>query len=279
MKVNKMILGLFLVFVFQVCNASEFNIRTEAVPGGIVAIPLNLSSFKMPEAFFKKKRLMVIRDFSHRDKWIAYTGIPLKSKPGLYSIRVKNNGGIFKQDFHVHNKKYATQSLVIKDKNKVSPNQKSITRIIREQREINKILSQWREIKSPHVNFVYPVKGRLSSPFGLRRIYNKKPRSPHSGIDLAAPKGTKIQAAENGVVIGIGDYFFTGNTVFIDHGQSLVTMYCHMDSVAVKVGETVRQGEFIGTLGMTGRATGPNLHWGVSLNNARVNPEYFVSGG
>ena len=118
--------------------------------------------------------------------------------------------------------------------------------------------------------------GRLSSPFGLRRFFNGQERNPHSGLDFAVPSGTPIKAPAAGVVVLVGDYFFNGKTVFLDHGQGFVSMFCHMSAIDVKVGDEVPRGGGGGQGGATGAATGPHLHWNVSLNDARVDPAIFI---
>jgi murein DD-endopeptidase MepM/ murein hydrolase activator NlpD len=118
--------------------------------------------------------------------------------------------------------------------------------------------------------------GRLSSPFGLRRFFNGQERNPHSGLDFAVPAGTPIKAPAAGTVVLVGDYFFNGKTVFLDHGQGFVSMFCHMSAIDVKVGDEVPRGGVVGKVGATGRATGPHLHWNVSLNDARVDPAIFI---
>jgi murein DD-endopeptidase MepM/ murein hydrolase activator NlpD len=121
-----------------------------------------------------------------------------------------------------------------------------------------------------------PVTAPVSSPFGLRRFFNEQPRKPHSGLDLAAAEGTPISAPASGKITDTGDFFFNGNTVFIDHGQGLVTMYCHLSKIDVEPGQTVNTGDIIGAVGKTGRVTGAHLHWSVSLNNTRIDPTLFL---
>jgi len=151
-----------------------------------------------------------------------------------------------------------------------------MARITQERPRIRNALKHWQEADDVPYKFIAPVKGKKSSSFGLKRFFNKQARRPHSGMDIAAPQGTEIVAPAPGTVIESGNFFFNGNSVFIDHGQGLVTMYSHMDKITVKPGDKVKTGQTIGKVGMTGRVTGPHLHWGVSLNNARVDPQLFL---
>jgi len=205
--------------------------------------------------------------------------LSLDTKPGPAWLTGKNTtGASMRLPFHVGEKSYKEQHITIKDKRKVNPEKRDMERITREKKQIGSALQSWSARDVITVNFSKPVEGPTSSPFGLRRFFNEQPRNPHSGLDIAAPAGTPIRAPAAGIISDSGDFFFNGNTVFIDHGQGLVTMYCHMSEIDVKPGQPVAAGETIGKVGMTGRVTGPHLHWGVSLNNARVDPLLFLGG-
>ncbi len=243
--------------------------HTAAVPGGIVTVDLGPAKGSAPTAHFNKKPVMVLQANGH---WQAVVGIPLATKSGEHQLQVAGRPAI---DFQVSTKKYAEQRITIKNKRKVNPNKEDIKRIRGERGRINAALRHWQQQASVETRFTLPVVGRLSSPFGLRRFFNEQPRKPHSGIDIAAPAGTPIVAPAAGRVIEDGEFFFNGNSVFIDHGQGLVTMYCHMSRIDVKPGQIVNRGEVIGAVGQTGRVTGPHLHWSVSLNDARVDPSLF----
>ncbi len=117
----------------------------------------------------------------------------------------------------------------------------------------------------------------MLSPFGLRRFFNGQPRSPHSGIDLRAKDGTPIKSPNNGRIALVRDCYLSGNTVVVDHGGGLFTLYAHLSRVNVKQGQMVKKGEVIGLAGSTGRVTGPHLHWGVSLMGMRVDPQQFMA--
>jgi len=240
-----------------------------AVPGGVVIIPLGDVNTIKPKATFNKNQVMVT---DYEKQWVAVVGIPLSSTPGEHYLVASDK----KHRFIIKDKAYETQHLTIKNKRKVNPNKMDMERINKERPIISQALKHWNETDDIYLEFIAPVEGRKSSSFGLRRVFNDQPRRPHSGMDIAAPTGTKVIAPAKGKVIETGDFFFNGKSVFIDHGQGLITMYCHLDSISVEPGQTTNVGDKLGEVGMTGRVTGPHLHWTVSLNNARVDPQLFL---
>jgi murein DD-endopeptidase MepM/ murein hydrolase activator NlpD len=210
-------------------------------------------------------------------KWRAIVGLPLQVKPGEHKLDIQGAGQKKTElSFLINNKSYKKQYITLKNKRQVNPYAKDLVRIRSETAEILNAYQHWNNSIPPVTRLAMPVAGEMSSPFGLRRYFNNEPRNPHSGIDIAAPQGTPILAPANGTVLTTGDYFFNGNTVILDHGHGLVTLYCHLQSISVEPGDEVSKGDPIGLLGMTGRVTGPHLHWSVSLNNARIDPALLL---
>ena len=152
-----------------------------------------------------------------------------------------------------------------------------LARIAEERERQLAIRSRFRDVPVNRVDLDLPADGRLSSRFGLRRIFNGEPRAPHTGLDVAVPTGTPIRAPADGVVSLVDDLYFNGKTVFVDHGQGFVSMVCHLDQARVEVGQKVARGERLGDAGSSGRATGPHLHWSVYLNGAAVDPALFIA--
>ena len=268
---------LILTSLFCLCGFSQTAVaenlpRTEIVPGGIARI--TLPDLQDSEAWFGKRRVMIIK---RDDKLIAIIGIPLTTKPGAKNLIVKHaDGTSHTLRFTVRKKDYATQHLTIKNKRMVNPNKKDLERIASDRKRINKALASWTMTEPDLLLFKQPVQGRASSSFGLRRFFNKQARRPHSGMDIAAVEGTPVYTPSSGTVVETGNYFFNGNTVFIDHGQGFITMYCHLSKIDVNTGQTLSAGEALGEVGQTGRVTGAHLHWSVSLNRTMVNPALFL---
>lgn len=274
MKQLTLLISVFLSLLSSLALANNQLPKTEAVPGGVVVLPLASKLNHASSAFFQGRRIMV---FNGLQQDYAIVGIPLATKPGNYQINYTDQAGkVLKQTFTVRAKAYPNQYLTIANKRKVNPNPSDLKRVEREQIVIDNIKNTWTETNRPQLEFNWPLKGRISSAFGLQRFYNGEPRSPHAGLDIAAPAGTPIKAPAAGRVLGTGNFFYSGNAVYLDHGQGLITMYGHMSKIQVKPGQLVKSGTVLGLVGQTGRATGPHLHWGVILNKALVDPMLFI---
>ncbi|HLV28343.1 MAG TPA: peptidoglycan DD-metalloendopeptidase family protein [Burkholderiaceae bacterium] len=245
----------------------------QPVPGGVAAVPLGASEHP-PMVHYNDARVMVVKDSDAQ--WVAVVGIDLKAQPGRHTLKVGSGTAAVEIQFQVNHKEYASQHIKLKNRAHVSPDPEQLKRYRREHAEQMDAYASFRPVGPSNVMLEAPVKGRTSSPFGLRRFFNGEERNPHSGLDFAVGRGTPIQVPADGVVTIVGDYFFNGRTVFVDHGQGFITMYCHLDSVAVQKGQVVKKGDVLGRVGATGRATGPHLHWNVSLNGNRVDPAIFL---
>ena len=234
----------------------------DAVPGGIYRLPLPAD---VDAVRFQEKPVLVYQGE-------AIVGVPISATPGAYELALQSKTGVQTHTFTVVAKAYPEQHLTIENQRMVDPLEEDLERIRRESSKQRTQYARFTDRPLALEPFVVPVKGVTSSPFGRRRVLNGQPRSPHSGLDIAADTGTPITAPAPGAVVLTGDLFFNGNTVFLDHGQGLITMYCHMSQIGVTEGQEVGRGELIGLVGATGRVTGPHLHWSVSLNGNRVDP-------
>lgn len=259
-------------------QAAGFMARTlhQPVPGGVAVVPLGQSE-RAPAAQYEGAPVMVVKDSD--GAWVAIIGIDLKAKPGLRELAITGAEGPRRLTFDVAHKEYASQHIRLKNRSHVNPDPEQLKRYEREHAEQMDAYARFRKAGPSNVLLDPPVQGRTSSPFGLRRFFNGEERNAHSGLDFAVARGTPVKAPADGVVTVVGDYFFNGRTVFVDHGQGFITMYCHLDSVSVAKGQEVKRGEVLGKVGATGRATGPHLHWNVSLNGNRVDPVIFLKGG
>lgn len=191
-------------------------------------------------------------------------------KPIITINGTKHTLGIKKQKWDIQDIKGIPQK-------KVTPSPEDQQAITRERTDLHKALAPITLTPYWKKGFIQPVEGRISGQFGGQRIMNGIPRNPHQGLDIAAPEGTPVKAAADGIIrLADHDYFYTGNVIVIDHGYNLSTIYAHLKDISVKDGDLVKQGQIIGTLGKTGRVTGPHLHWGASLNDTRFNPQSLL---
>ncbi|MFM4718395.1 peptidoglycan DD-metalloendopeptidase family protein [Aeromonas bivalvium] len=246
------------------------RLLNQPVPGGVAVIPLDEGS-QSPAPRYQDKPVLVVKEEGRQ--WIAIVGIPLKSKLGEHRLVLADGRTL---TFNVVDRHYREQHIKLKNKRQVNPDPDDLARIQRELAEQTQAYQTFSATQPSNLLFDKPVQGPLSSPFGLRRFFNGEERNPHSGLDFAVGAGTPIKSPAAGKVILVGNYFFNGNTVFVDHGQGLISMFCHLSKVDVTPGQSLPRGGIVGRVGSTGRATGPHLHWNVSLNDARVDPTIFI---
>jgi murein DD-endopeptidase MepM/ murein hydrolase activator NlpD len=271
----KKLLSILLCSLFysQLCWANKLPEQLTA-PGGIIKIPVAEIKQIPPSVFFNGIRTLVTANKTH---WVALVGIPLSAKIGEHVITIKTKTKTQKKTFNVINKDYPAQYLTIKKKRMVTGfTKEDLKKINADKKAMSKAKKIWTD-QDIDADFIAPVDGRLSSLFGLKRFFNDIPKRPHNGLDIAAVTGTPILAPATAKVIDTGNYYFNGNTVFLDHGQGLLSAYLHMNEISVKPGQIVKQGDTLGTVGATGRVTGPHLHWIVYLNKVPVDPALFIA--
>ncbi|KPY59719.1 Peptidase, M23/M37 family [Pseudomonas syringae pv. spinaceae] len=271
MPMLRFIAPLFALLLCLPAHADSFITRAldKPVPGGVAVIDLGTGA-QAPTATYQGKPVLVVKEQGTR--WLAIVGIPLTVKPGTQQV---TSGGRT-MSFTVGSKKYPEQHITLKNKRQVNPNPEDNKRIEGELAEQTRASRSFSPGTPSNLILDKPVNGPLSSKFGVRRFFHGEERNPHSGLDFAVPAGTPIKSPAAGKVILTGNYFFNGNTVFVDHGQGFISMFCHLSKIDAKVGDQVPRGGVVGKVGATGRATGPHMHWNISLNDARVDPAIFI---
>jgi len=214
-------------------------------------------------------------------RFSALVGVDIDAPTGPHPMKVMViRGGatraIARPTIQVKDGGFGTQELTL-PKDQVDLDLPTLARVNREQAQVHHLWRNGARKAMWSGPWRMPVEGRILHSFGFRRVINGEPRSPHNGEDIAAPKGTPVVAPNDGIARLTGDRFFGGNTVFLEHGGGLFTFYMHLSEIEVKDGQAVKQGEVIGRVGQSGRATGPHLHWGGRLNDARINPLNLVA--
>ena len=206
----------------------------------------------------------------------AIVALPLTTIPGDYVVIAHAATSTTELLVTVMAKTYREQHLTVENPRLVDPLASDLQRIEAESLQMRRAYNLVSRMPTQLRPIRLPVQGVVTSEFGFRRFFNGQPRNPHSGVDIAAAQGTPVKSPARGVVVVVGNFFFNGNTVLVDHGGGFISMLCHLSEVNVKQQQRIEKDSIIGTVGATGRATGPHLHWSVSLQGTRVDPLVFV---
>jgi murein DD-endopeptidase MepM/ murein hydrolase activator NlpD len=266
--------GALLLLVLVMPLQSMELPQQSLVPGGVALLQLGGSGETPPAANAEGAPVMVVRDHGN---WLAVLGIPLSATLGEHTVNIRDaDGTAHDLTYSVGPKHYAEQQLTVPP-SKVDLSAADLARYQGEAQRLHAALATFSAPLPKSLLLLSPVSGIRSSSFGQRRVFNGEGRNPHSGMDIAVPSGTAVLAAADGRVVDTGNYFFNGNSVLVEHGQGLVTMYCHLSQIGVMIGEHVQRGQQLGLSGATGRVTGPHLHFGVALNRAFVDPALFLT--
>jgi hypothetical protein len=270
---------LFTVAPFSLAIASESDMGpspVNVVLGGTLLVGEG-SGHHCQAASFLGRQARFLKPPAHwswskdpGNRRVSLLGVDFADQPGMHTLRFIGCPGVSPRSILVVNRHFMTSRLHVK-KSFVHPPKSFFDRIRRESREIHQGLSE-RTGLAFQKPFVMPITGRITHDFGAIRILNGTPLSRHSGEDIDGPEGLPVKAANSGRVVIAGRFYYDGNMVIIDHGGGLFTEYLHLSRIRVKKGQSVQQGEVVGSLGHTGRVTGPVLHYGAVLGNAHVNP-------
>lgn len=236
--------------------------------GGIATVDLGVFHSE-PTVYFEGKRVWVEK--GKNGNYLAKVGIPLSAKDKR-SLAIEIDEIDTTIAFNIAPKNYPEQRIYLDSDKFVHLSKEDLDRAAAEKELMQQKIATYSDLKNS-LDLIRPLKGRISGAFGLQRFFNDEPRQPHGGIDIAAPTGSKVVAAQSGKVILAGDFFFCGKFILLDHGRGFMTLYCHLNKKNVKMGQSVKRGQYIADVGKSGRATGPHLHFSAILNGAFIDPQ------
>ena len=270
-----MFIVMLCAMVCEVMGVSQYDISLSSyiiLQGDMSLIRVKVKNGGVPRVTWMKRDIHLVPN-KKKSEYYGFLVADLTARPGHYNALVElvPIGREKKLEIEIKEKDYGIRRLTL-PKNMVDLDAKTLKRVKKESKIMRGL---WNALPStPHWNgpFERPIPGEVVGPFGRRSIINNQPRAPHSGVDLKAERGTLIKAINHGIVAFTGDHFFTGQTVVMDHGGGIQSMYFHLEKILVQQGKMIEKGQVIGLVGSTGRATGPHLHWGIRINGARVNP-------
>ena len=264
---------LFLLIILPSCisNIDSFTNcsfpKHSPFPGGIINLEIFNLTFPKPN----KDQLLCQESLN---SWRIIQPIPLSYNKNNLKLYIDEEN--FKE-FKIINKVYRVSKIQINQQKFIHPSKKDNERAAMELALMNKAFTSYSNKRFfSDLSMQWPVEGIISSEFGVRRFINGNQRNPHLGTDIFADIGTKIVAPLEGKVILVGNFFYRGNVIFIDHGNGLISSYSHLSEILVKKGDFITKNELIGKVGKSGRVTGPHLHWQVTLKGIHIDPEIFL---
>ena len=275
---------IIIVFLFFTCAGSALaGVQVDAPESTSLGLPfyVNISASELA---------------SVRVSWLGKTispkvvrggvavllGVGLSTEAGAHQLKITAQSGgethEVSRTITVKSRQYPEQHLEVARK-MVHLSQEQLDRHYKEKGRTRTVLASSYPERFWECPFERPVPGDVTSAFGLRRFFNGEPRKPHSGVDLRAAEGAPVKAMAAGVVALADEHYFSGNVVYLDHGQGVVSMYCHLSEIKVEEGRFVSRGEVIGLAGSTGRVTGPHLHFGVGVLGQMIDPLELLNAG
>lgn len=272
------IIQLYRINMLMALSNSDIYLSSSVLPqGDLILIRIKVNNNEVPIVTWKDKDINL---FSSSDNSVrqGFLAVDVAEEPASYTAIIKALNSVKTYGFQIDviSKDYGVRRLTL-PKNMVDPDTESLKRI---QEESLKMAELWKNsVPFPIWNgpFIRPAPGKVIGKFGRKSIINDQPRAPHSGIDIRGKRGSPVKAANHGKVVLSEDLFFSGNSVVIDHGGDIQSMYFHLDKIQVKTGDMVKKGGIIGLMGSTGRATGPHLHFGIRINGARIDPLRLIA--